>query len=402
MREIILFLLFGIVSAFACTTAIISGKYTADGRPLLWKHRDSGFEQNKLMYFSGSKYNFIGLINSADSTGKEVWAGVNSEGFAIMNSASYNLKPESDTTRLVDQEGVVMRAALEQCRTLADFEELLEEWPKPIGVESNFGVIDANGGAAYYETGNFAFTKLDANDPKQAPFGYIIHTNYSFTGNDINDGYGYIRYAAANKLFDNAIASGALNASYLLQKCSRSLEHSLTGDNLYQNLPDEDDCNFVFFADYIPRKSSVSTVVVQGVNKDESPSHAIMWTMLGWPLTTVAVPVWVLGGSELPKPLMAPAGEAAALCDLSLQLKAKCFPVKRGSGWKYMDLSVLLNQQNSGYLQKLLPVENEILTEAEHRINTWRRAGISNTEIQKLYRWMEDKISQGILKQMQN
>ena len=55
--------------------------------------------------------------------------------------------------------------------------------------EANFGVIDAQGGAAYYETTNFSFTKIDANDPVVAPFGYLIRTNYSFTGT-ADDGYG--------------------------------------------------------------------------------------------------------------------------------------------------------------------------------------------------------------------
>ena len=80
------------IPASSCTTAIISGKYTVDGRPLLLKHRDSDFDQNKIMYFEDGKYEYIGLVNSVDSLGNEVWAGFNSAGFAIMNAASYNLK----------------------------------------------------------------------------------------------------------------------------------------------------------------------------------------------------------------------------------------------------------------------------------------------------------------------
>ena len=51
---------------FSCTTAVVSGKYTEDGRPILWKHRDSDFNNNKLMYFTDGKYDYIGLINSED------------------------------------------------------------------------------------------------------------------------------------------------------------------------------------------------------------------------------------------------------------------------------------------------------------------------------------------------
>ena len=75
----------------ACTTAVISGKHTKDGRPLLWKHRDTWAVNNKIMQFDDGKYVYTGLVNSKDSQGKSVWIGYNETGFGIMNSASYNL-----------------------------------------------------------------------------------------------------------------------------------------------------------------------------------------------------------------------------------------------------------------------------------------------------------------------
>ena len=42
----------------ACTSAVISGKVTPDGRPLLWKNRDTDFPQNSVRYFSGGRYPF--------------------------------------------------------------------------------------------------------------------------------------------------------------------------------------------------------------------------------------------------------------------------------------------------------------------------------------------------------
>ena len=75
----------------ACTTAVISGKYTKDGRPIIWKLRDTESFKNKMMFFNSGKYQFIGLINSEDEKGEHVWGGSNSVGFAIMNSASFNV-----------------------------------------------------------------------------------------------------------------------------------------------------------------------------------------------------------------------------------------------------------------------------------------------------------------------
>ena len=35
-------------AGIACTTAVISGKYTKDGRPMIWKLRDTDFLKNKM------------------------------------------------------------------------------------------------------------------------------------------------------------------------------------------------------------------------------------------------------------------------------------------------------------------------------------------------------------------
>ena len=41
----------------ACTSAIISGKVTKDGRPLMWKHFDNEQQLNKkVLYLSGGNY----------------------------------------------------------------------------------------------------------------------------------------------------------------------------------------------------------------------------------------------------------------------------------------------------------------------------------------------------------
>lgn len=382
---------------FPCTTAIVSGKATADHRPLLWKHRDSDFEQNKIMSFNDGQYRYVGLVNSADSLGAEVWAGCNSAGFAIMNSASYNLKPESDTTEIKDREGLIMKKALQSCATLPDFEELLKNLPKPLGVEANFGVIDAQGGAAYYEVDNFNVSKLDVNDPKIAPFGYLIHTNFSFTGNK-DEGYGYIRYQAADKLFYQAAARNALSAEFILREGSRCLKHGLTSLDLTENLPDDSfEPDFVAFQDFIARNSSTSTALVQGVKTGESAEFTTLWTILGFQLCSVAAPCWPAGGSELPKILQADENKVAPLCDKALRLKALCFPVTRDNGDRYLNRAVLLNRQGAGIMQKLQPLEAKIFSETAKKMALWRKDGMEAREIQKYYRWLDEGVQQAYL-----
>ena len=379
----------GLLSGTACTTAIISGKFTQDGRPLLLKQRDSDRLENKLMYFTDGKYDYIGLVNAADTLGKEVWAGANSQGFAIMNSASYNLKG-TDTTSLKDREGLIMKLALQSCATIEDFEQLLRDLPKPLGVEANFGVIDARGGAAYYETNNFSFVKFDANDPKIAPYGYIIRTNYSYTG-DVKKGYGIIRYQTASQLFEQAAMRGQLSYTFLLEEVSRSLKQTLTETDLYKTMPaDSSHIKMVPFRDFIPRYSTAAAMVVQGVKKGEPASLTTIWTVLGFPLSSVVVPVWVDGGRTLPAILEADKTERAPLCQMALQLKKRLFPLKRGSRKSYLNVSALINKENNGILQLLKPVETRIIEEAEKNLVKWRLKGLSQKETQAFYKWVND------------
>ena len=373
-----------------CTTAVVSGKATDDGRPLLLKNRDASALQNRLVYYFDGKYRFIGLVNSEDKLNSEVWCGFNEAGFGIMNSASYNLKM-NDTTKLSDLEGIIMKMALETCATLADFERMLNNLPKPLGVEANFGVIDAEGGAAYYETDNFKFVKFDVNNPSVAPNGYLIRTNFSVAGLD-NKGYGYIRYATASELFENKIKDGKISFEFLINDVPRCLIHSFTKTDLAQNLPEENSEKFVYFRDYIPRHSTSTAIVVQGVKENESTSLTTMWTVLGFPLTSVIIPVWLLDDGKLPKVLQADDTGNAPFCNLALQLKDKVFSDQNDASENYLNLSALMNKKNSGVRQKLIPAEENVLEKSKSLLNKWRSTGINKMEAEKFYEWIDNDL----------
>jgi hypothetical protein len=379
-----------VISIKPCTTAVVSGKATNDGRPLLLKNRDADALQNKLVYFFDGKFKFIGLVNSDDKDNKEVWCGFNEAGFAIMNSASYNLKM-NDTTKLSDKEGIIMRLALQNCATLQDFEKFLNELPKPLGVEANFGVIDANGGAAYYETNNFSFVKYDVNDPSVAPNGYLIRTNYSFAGEE-NKGYGYIRYQTASQLFESQIKNGKISFEFLINDVPRCLIHSFTKTDLTKNLPEENSDNYVFFRDYIPRHSTSAAIVVQGVKENESPSLTTMWTILGFPLTSVIIPVWLLEDGTMPKILQADETGNAPLCNAALQLKDKVFSPQNDASENYLNLSALMNKENSGVRQKLIPIEEKILAKAKNILSDFRKNRIDNSKAKEFYNWIDNDV----------
>ena len=135
------------VSTWACSSAVISGKVTPDGRPLLWKNRETGFLRNHMAYVKGEKYDFVANVNSDNFPKlKEAWVGSNTAGFALMNTQSYNLElgDIADDDR-GPKNGEVIYRALEICATVEDFCHFLDTIQKPSGIEANFGVIDAEG-----------------------------------------------------------------------------------------------------------------------------------------------------------------------------------------------------------------------------------------------------------------
>ncbi len=396
MKKILLITSLAILVSFnsiCCTTAIISGKATPDGRPILWKHRDTDDFNNKMMFIKGGKYEYIGLVNSNDSL-YQVWAGTNSAGFSIMNSASYNLKPNGDLTTLQDQEGMVMKLALATCATIDDFKRLLDSLPKPLGVEANFGLIDAQGGAAYFETDNFNYKIFDVNDPKVAPDGYLIRTNYSFSGRE-NEGAGYNRYNTASVIINEANKAKKITPEFFLSKATLSLRHELTKTDLSNVFKKKEDFqNRMYpFRDYIVRYSSSSTIVVHGVKAGETPSLVTTWVKLGFQPTSVSIPLWVSAGETIPGILTASGTKNALLCTFVLLLKKECFPFNKGSeGENYIHLEVLGNSNNTGIMQQNVQFEKEIIAKGEKLEAKWRRLGFDDGEATDFYKEVNESI----------
>jgi hypothetical protein len=387
----IVFLLISTYS-FACTSAVISGKATNDGRPLLWKHRDSDYEENKLMYFHGSKYDFIGVVNSEDAEGKEVWMGSNNKGFSIINTMSYNLS-EYELCETKDQEGFLMKYALGECATVNDFENLLKTENGKWGISTNFGVIDAQGGAAYFEADCHSFVKYDVNDPNVAPDGYLIRTNFSCSGKK-DKGKGYIRYNTAGKIFEDAFKEKSISLSFVLEKADRCLQNSVLGNDLYSSpLPsDTSDKRIIPFRDYIVRNSTTSSMIIQGVKKGEDPSLTTLWTVLGWPISTIVTPVWVAAGNELPQITFSNDKGTAEINRKALLLKSKCFSINNDNGGDYLNLACVLNKKGTGIAQKLLPKESEIVDKTIELVDRWRENKFNKNEALQFYEWLNKYI----------
>ncbi len=289
-------LIFSALPAFCCTSIIISGKATSDGRPLMLKHRDTGHLDNAVGYFQGAKYSFIGLVNAETAFDGEVWTGTNSAGFSIMNTASYNIKDDDVPASEMDKEGKLMYRALGICATLADFEYYLDTLGRPLGVEANFGVIDARGGAAYYEVNNHSWVKYDVNE---IPCGYRVVTNFSESGR-IVDRRGLERYETATGIFAEMLSKRPYKVDHrdIFGKVSRSFRGKEKGT-----------------AYVIPRKITSASIVIEGVKAGCNPLQTVMWTILGYPPCGVALPLMVGNGCMLPDEVLPGPDGHSMLCD---------------------------------------------------------------------------------------
>jgi hypothetical protein len=319
------------------------------------KHRDTDDMNNAVEYFKGAKYNFIALVDS-HSKGGEAWTGTNSSGFSIMNTASYNIKDDNVPDSLMDREGIVMFKALGICSSTSDFENFLDSLPEPWGVEANFGIIDAKGGAAYYEVNNHTWIKYDVNDPEVAPYGFRTVTNFCESGRK-SEIKGYERYFTANRIMEafSEKASGELMDichTDIFDVISRSYSNAILGVDYVRDYDSMISSGFfngiAVDQDFIPRRITSASIVIEGVKKGENPLHTVMWTILGYPACSVAVPL-LAGFSDHIPDYMKKSGLSShsLLCDKALSIKKRyVFPYHISNGNRYVNLKSVINGED--------------------------------------------------------
>lgn len=341
-----------------CTTLVAAGGATTSGAPLLWKNRDTDTLSNKVVLVRDQPYSFLALVNADDEAGRSAWAGLNAVGFAIANSASYNLPQRAGEQQ--DLEGRIMADALRTCRTLADFEQFLTRYQgRGFGSRANFLTIDADGGAAIFETHNHGYKRLDAAEfPQQR----IPNTNFSRSGTE-DTGAGYLRFDRETALLEG-VPAGRLDVATVFQVLARDMGHPLLlhpprADwvKLPSGTPYWVHTNYT-----IDRPSTAAAVVIQGVRPGEDPARATMWVALGEPVTTIAVPLWVAAGTP-PEAMWK--GQDAPMTAEAMRLKDLLRPLKAKERREYADLTRLDNADGTGWLPGTMAVEREIIAETE-------------------------------------
>lgn len=394
MRKLLSLLIVGLLQtgfAMACTSIIVAGKATADGRPVMFKNRDTDCLDNRVERYQGKKYAFIGLVNAPCKTG-EVWTGINEAGFCIMNTASYNIKNDNVSYKKMDKEGVLMFEALGSCATVNEFRAFLKEHKKPLLVEANFGVIDAQGGAAYFEVNNYQWWEYDVN---KEPLGYRVVTNFSFAGREAEK-QGVERYKTAQSIMDDydkehQVGEYVLKHDFFMNRFSRSYRHITLGT------PD-DFCpasGVTVDQDFIPRRITSASIAIEGVKPGEDPAKTVMWTALGYPATSVMIPLLVGDADVLPD-YVKRAGKNghSRISDYSNDIKyAYVFPDKVSNGKRYVHIDVVQRGSENR------PPLKTCAQNAEERINQsfwslyamWLKGEITNEQFYESYRLQQSE-----------
>ena len=293
----------------------------------------------------------IAIVNSVEDNPTDVWMGVNSAGFAIMNTQSFNLVDVAPGEERGAANGRIMRRALEICATVEDFHHFLDTLAKPSMIEASLGVVDAQGGAQMLEVDYYKYVVYDANDPAVAPHGYVARTNFSFTG-DVNEGLGQVRYLIEEGLLMPASGMGLFTPQWILTDVARCFENPILGIDLRSgdfNRPKT--TGWFIDYDFISRRGSTSSAVVQGVRPGENPELSVMWTILGYPPTGVAMPLWVKGADKYLPSLVArdEATKLSPLCDFSQTLADRVYSYHQGDGTdRYMNWELLWRPSGGG------------------------------------------------------
>ncbi len=250
---------------------------------MLWKHRDQTANlDTRIVHVEGGTYSYTALANSYHKLNNSAYAGVNEVGFGLISTSTRNLIKECAPTNPPKYEYSLIVEALRECATVDEFEALLKQRIRRAGFQSNIGVGDASGGAAYFEIWGDGYKRYDT---AQQASGYDIRTNFSFAGDDNKRGNSTRRY----RTVEAQMSKKSCFAVEDFVGFSRSFYSADKGDILASD-------KTYYDANYtVPRASSVGCIVIVC---SETPR---MEVIIGHPVAGFSVPVWVAAKHAIPQ-----------------------------------------------------------------------------------------------------
>jgi len=348
----------------ACTIGIASGSVTQNGKPLIWKTRDRASKpHNQVYYNTDFEHNFVSVVDSTETIS---WMGVNEEGFAILNSAAYDLIEERDNNH-----GYMMQYALGEFTSVQEFEDYLISTNGDRTAWGNFAVLDRTGEVAFFEVSNSQYMRFDADD---STTGWLVRTNFSVSG---SGDVGLDRYLRSVDIISELADEDELSAQNLFKYNLRDLSDPNSNEI---EIPFEGQSQlgrpYGFFdtRNSISDHSSVSGVVFQGVNFDEDPKLSVMYTALGNPLFTPAVPVFPIAQ---PSSYLYNENGHADFNTKSLELKEIFY----SSSTSYLIDTFCLESEDNNFLNEIIALEENVFEETEELINQLSETGFTDSDL---------------------
>ena len=354
-----------------CTIGVASGRATQDGRPMIWKTRDTDGYDNAVFLNTGYRYRFLAVIDAGNR--QNSWMSLNERGFAILNSALYDLAAGGSGL----YNGGFMTCAAGNCASVAEFKRLLDS-TNITGrrTSANFAVMDSTGATAIFETGGYSYWQYDATDSITCPRGYVLRTNFSIAGGGSE---GIVRFRRTSALFDDFYAGDSITPKSVLRYQMRDLAdaggvpyplpfHGTVGSAPYGYIPVEET---------ICRAYSASAAVIQGVLPGEFAQTSTFWVILGCPATGIAIPYWLVCGPPLPSTDL----PKAPLNDTANDIY---FKIWGGSTWPtYLNSFLLRDDNGDGLLRNLFQAEDIVFTAADTLLMQWRQGQCAASVVQR-------------------
>ena len=344
-----------------CTIGVANGSATQDGRPMIWKTRDYSVEpDNELRYNVSFEYKFIYVAGAGNGTA--VRMGVNDHGFAIVNSTSSDMPDGSSGFN----NGETMREVLGTCTTVEEFQDYLDATNiTGRNTNANFAAMDTTGVAAIFETGDQVYYKFDAAD---SPNGYVLRTNFAINGGGST---GMERLIRTVKLVGDFHSGDSLNYKSIFRHQMRSFsDHNSNPYAIpFNGAMGGQPYGYVETKISICRNTSVSASVIHGVLPTENPLLSTLWTILGQPASSVALPYWPIGYApdETNGLITAP------LADIANLIRSYLFDANDAS---YINTLKLLDGEGGGLWTKTFPYEDETFEAVQNLMEIWRNEDV--------------------------
>ena len=379
-----------------CTIAVLSGAVTVDGRPILWKNRDTYNPDQRFIYYQSYQRDgietipFTGDCFRSDTT--KIYMGANASGFAIMNSDSYNLH---DSLSNGIDDGTLMRLALETCRSLDDFSSLLDS-TNATGRRDcwNFGCFDTTGAGAIFECANRQYWRFDVSSSVSPMQGVLIRSNFSFMNDSLR--VGLDRFDRAVSLTINRLDSSLIDIPFVLQVLSRDLANGY--DDPYPLPYNRSQLSgppgYIYNIGYtIANRSTMSVTAIRGVAQGEPAFHTTIFAAIGQPVLSPAFPLWV-GAESVPFYLSSPSG--TPVLNICRQRESRLYDNSRVP--YHINSHFLVDNDSDGVFSYLFPLENWGVSQANQQLDNWWNSYPGPSEMD----WQQFRISKAIFEGFEN